>query len=239
MKFFLNILPAVCFYLTYKLSGGDLIYATAAILISSIISFLGCLFLYKKITRFQIIFILLLVVFAVPTIVIKDPDIIKWKVSVVNTFFALAILVCQYGFKKNIVDTVFDARLPLPQKLITKFTWVIVGYFIACALLNYIIAFKLPSFTGFDFKQAEDIWVNYKTWGNGLFNFVFMIFLFCWGSNQLSAEQKTELQKVFEKISEQNMGINLSSKVSGDGENENDASGKPAGEVSSDGDRRL
>ena len=190
MKFFLNILPAVCFYLTYKLSGGDLIYATAAILISSIISFLGCLFLYKKITRFQIIFILLLVVFAVPTIVIKDPDIIKWKVSVVNTFFALAILVCQYGFKKNIVDTVFDARLPLPQKLITKFTWVIVGYFIACALLNYIIAFKLPSFTGFDFKQAEDIWVNYKTWGNGLFNFVFMIFLFCWGSNQLSAEQK-------------------------------------------------
>ena len=42
-------------------------------------------------------------------------------------------------------------------------------------LLNVIIAFYLPTLFGIDPKSAESLWVDYKTFGNAILNFLFSI----------------------------------------------------------------
>ncbi|WP_294463206.1 septation protein IspZ [uncultured Ruminobacter sp.] len=98
MKLLLNLLPAICFFATYKFSDHNLIYATIAVVISSVITLGGSWILQGKITRIQIVVILTLLVFAIPTIMVKDPSFIKWKVSVVNCVIASGLLICQFGF---------------------------------------------------------------------------------------------------------------------------------------------
>lgn len=206
MKFLLNILPAICFFATYKFSGGDLVYATIAIVISSLLSFIATYALFKEISRFQIIILVVLLIFSVPTIIIKDPVFIKAKVSVVNVFLALAILVCQFGFKKNIVKALSGFDTPIPEILYKKATIYTAIFLCICAVLNYILAFRLPElcmstqFCSYDEKSAEDLWVNYKTYGNGVLNTVFIFGLSYWIMSKLTDEQRQALEDLMKNI---------------------------------------
>ena len=175
MKLLLNILPAICFFLTYKFSDHNLIYATIAVVISSVITLGGSWFLQGKITRIQIVVILVLFIFAIPTILVKDPDFIKWKVSVVNSVIAVAILLCQFVFKKDIIEALTGCKTPIPESVLKKAAVATAVYFLLCACLNYVIAFRLPEIMNINSDEAENLWVNYKTYGNGILNTVFMI----------------------------------------------------------------
>ena len=53
-------------------------------------------------------------------------------------------------------------------------------YFIFAAGLNLVIAFALPSLIGISYQEAESWWVDYKTFGNSILNFVFAILCLLW-----------------------------------------------------------
>lgn len=201
MKFFLSILPAICFFGTYKYFDNNLIYATIAIIVSTVICFLISYIKYKKISRFQFVLLIVLLIFAVPTVIIKDPAFIKWKVSVVNIMMAIGLLVCQFIYKKDVIYTLSGIKTPIPQVLFKKMTILASIFLCLCAVLNYILAFKLPELSlliGSNVTQseAENIWVNYKTYGNGIINFVFTIYLYSWMNKRLSDKEKEELEKL-------------------------------------------
>ena len=203
MKFLLNILPAICFFLTYKLAGGNLIWATGAIVISSVICFALNYVLYRAISRFQVVLLAVLLLFALPTIWLNDTNIIKLKVSVINIALALIILALQFIFKKNIVEAVSGVKTPIPTNLWQKATIAVAGYLILCAGLNYILAFKLPDlFSSFSAQEAEDLWVAYKSYGNGILNFIFVLLISFWMTSKLSPEQKAELENLMNKLKE-------------------------------------
>ena len=48
-------------------------------------------------------------------------------------------------------------------------------FFVFAAMLNVIIAFFLPTLFGIDAITAESLWVDYKTFGNAILNFVFAV----------------------------------------------------------------
>lgn len=196
MKFFLNIFPAICFFATYKLAAeNSLIYATIAIVISSIIAFALSLILYRKLSRMQIIIFIILLLFALPTIYFNDPSIIKWKVSVVNIVMALAIGSCQFIFKTNVAKALTGITNPVPNEIWQQLTIAAIVFLFSCAGLNYLLAFELPNlFSSVTPEQAENIWVNYKTYGNGILNFIFIIFAFKYTYSRLSPMQKLELE---------------------------------------------
>lgn len=206
MKLLLNLLPAICFFATYKFSDHNLIYATIAVVISSVITLGGSWILQGKITRIQIVVILTLLVFAIPTIMVKDPSFIKWKVSVVNCVIASGLLICQFGFRKDIVEALTGYKTPIPAAVLKKATVALAVYFIACAFLNYVIAFRLPDFMNVSSDEAENIWVNYKTYGNGILNAVFMFATFAWVYGKLTAEQKEALEKLVIDVKDQHVG---------------------------------
>ena len=143
----LDFTPALAFFITYRLSS-DLILATGVIIGCCLISFILQYVLYHKLSRLQIFLTAAVLLFGVPTILLNDPLIIKWKVTVVNLIFAATIFVFQH---------------------------VIHRYFVFAAGLNVIIAFYLPTLFGIDPKSAESLWVDYKTFGNAILNFLFSI----------------------------------------------------------------
>lgn len=170
----INLLPVIAFFITYKTSS-NLVLATAVIVGGCLISTLIEYFLTRKISRMQIFLVIMVLLFGLPTVLLRDPSIIKWKVTVVNLVFALLIFVCQYVLKKNPFNYLLGRELPLPADawdFLAK-SWMI--FFVCAGMLNIVIAFYLPSLFGISNTQAESLWVDYKTFGNGILNFLFAL----------------------------------------------------------------
>lgn len=172
----LDFCPAIAFFITYRLSS-DLILATAVIIGCCLVSFALQFFIYRKISRMQIFLTAAVLLFGVPTILLNDPIIIKWKVTVVNLILAGTIFICQHVVHRNPFAFLFGKEIPLPDHIWLKLGTSFMGYFIFAAGLNVIIAFYLPAIFGIDAKSAESLWVDYKTFGNAILNFVFSIAL--------------------------------------------------------------
>ena len=107
----INFIPLIAFFITYKMTS-NMITATAVILggciIASVLEFL----ISKKISRMQIFLTVAVIIFGLPTILLNDPQIIKWKVTVVNFLLAGAIFVCQIILKKNPFSYLLGQELP-------------------------------------------------------------------------------------------------------------------------------
>ena len=136
----LDITPALAFFITYKITS-DLITATAVIVGCCLIAFALQYVFWKKVSRMQVFVCAAVLLFGLPTVLLNDPQIIKWKVTVVNLIMATAILVCQHILKRNPFSYLFGQEIPLPENLWLKLgTWWMI-FFVFAAMLNVIIAF--------------------------------------------------------------------------------------------------
>lgn len=173
----LDFAPALAFFISYRMSG-DLILATGIIIACCVLSFALQYLLWRKFSRMQVFLTGAVLLFGLPTILLKDPAIIKWKVTVVNLILASAIFFFQVVLRKNPFAYLLGKELPLPDYIWAKIGLSFIFYFIVAAGLNVIIAFYLPTIFGIDEKYAESLWVDYKTFGNAILNFVFVMVVF-------------------------------------------------------------
>lgn len=173
----IDFLPAVAFFITYQVSA-DLVLSTMVIIGCCVLSFSLNYFVWHKISRMQIFLTAMVLLFGLPTILLNDPEIIKMKVSVVNFAFALAIFVFQCVLKRNPFAFLFGQELPIAPFVWKKLSFYFMLYFVFAGLLNIVIAFYLPTLLNIDYKLAENLWVNYKTFGNPALNFAFSIVIF-------------------------------------------------------------
>lgn len=170
----IGMLPVIAFFIVYK-STGDLILATAVIVGGCILTSLIEFIMTRSISRMQIFMLAAVLIFGIPTVLLRDPAIIKWKVTVVNLTFALLLFVFTYVLKKNPLSFLFGRELNLPADcwLFLAKGWML--FFTFAAALNILIAFYLPDLFGISVEQAESLWVDYKTFGNATLNFLFCI----------------------------------------------------------------
>ncbi len=170
----ISLLPVIAFFIVYK-STGDLILATGVIVAGCVLTTILEFALKRTISRMQIFMVVAVLVFGIPTVLLKDPTIIKWKVTAVNLIFASLIFIFQYLLKKNPLGFLFGRELKMPDDCWTFLasSWMI--FFIFAAALNVVIAFYLPSIFGISESQAESLWVDYKTFGNAILNLIFAI----------------------------------------------------------------
>lgn len=168
----LDFFPALAFFITYRMSA-DLVLATGVIIACCLLSFVVQYMLWHKTSRIQIFLTVAVLIFGIPTILFNDPVIIKWKVTVVNLILALTLFITQFVLHRNPFAYLFAQELPLPDAMWAKLTSYFMFYFILAAALNVVIAFYLPMLFGIDEKSAESLWVDYKTFGNAILNFVF------------------------------------------------------------------
>lgn len=170
-----EFLPVIIFFVSYKMTS-NLILATTLIVGSCVVATIAEAIITKKLSRMQVFLVFAVLIFGVPTILLKDPSIIKWKVTVVNMILASAIFFFQFILKKNPFALLLGKELPLPDKAFATLSVYWMVFFFFSGMLNIVIAFYLPDLFGITKEYAEELWVDYKTFGNSIINVIFALF---------------------------------------------------------------
>jgi len=125
----------------------------------------------EKVPTRNWIFFGLIAVFGGLTIFLHDDAFIKWKVTIINEFFALALVISYYVFNKNIIKQFLSESITLPEPVWVKLNLAWAIFFSFCGILNWYVAFN------YDLET----WVNFKVFGlTGLmftFSIVTILFL--------------------------------------------------------------
>ena len=171
----IEFLPVIMFFVSYKMTS-NLILATTLIVGSCVVATIAEAIITKKLSRMQVFLVFAVLIFGVPTILLKDPSIIKWKVTVVNMILATAIFFFQFILKKNPFALLLGKELPLPDKAFATLSVYWMVFFFFSGMLNIVIAFYLPDLFGITKEYAEELWVDYKTFGNSIINVIFALF---------------------------------------------------------------
>ncbi|WP_038904414.1 septation protein A [Dickeya zeae] len=153
MKQIIDFIPLIVFFVCYKLydiyvASGALIAATAAALLFS-------WFIYRKIEKMMLLTFLMVAVFGTLTLVFHNDQFIKWKVTIIYTLFATALLFSQFVMKKPLIQRMLGKELVLPEMVWAKLNIAWAIFFLLCGLANIYIAFWLP----------QSVWVDFKVFG--------------------------------------------------------------------------
>jgi intracellular septation protein len=195
MKFLFDWLPVICFFVAYKIaggneeaaqhfintymssvvSGGSVTADQSPIVLATVIGILatvgqiGWLKLRKqKVTGTLWVTLVLFTVFGGLTIYLHDEVFIKWKLSILYWAFAVGLLASDWLFKKNLMRQSMQEIIQLPDQIWSRLNMAWVIFFAVMGALNWYLAFVL-------FKGDTDAWVNFKTFGVTGIMFVFII----------------------------------------------------------------
>ncbi|TWX71738.1 septation protein A [Colwellia demingiae] len=163
MKLFIEYFPLLLFFIINSIAG--IYWATGSLIVAAFVQ----IFYYKikkeKIPAKQWIIFGLIVVFGGLTIYLQNDAFLKWKVTIINAFFAGALLVSNTFFNKNIIKEFLAESLSLPENIWSRLNLAWALFFLFCSGLNYYIAFNYDL----------DTWVNFKVFGLTSLMFLFSI----------------------------------------------------------------
>ena len=163
MQLFIEYFPLFIFFIVNALA--DIYWATASLIVAAFIQIFYYVIKKEKIPTKQWIIFSLIVVFGGLTIYLQNDAFLKWKVTIINSFFAVALLVSNMFFNKNIIKEFLGESLTLPDNIWNRlnFAWAI--FFLFCAALNYYVAFNF----------TLDTWVSFKVFGLTALMLVFSV----------------------------------------------------------------
>lgn len=192
MKFLFDLFPVILFFGVFKwgegnaqaaqavgqqylsglVSGGEVTLAQAPILLATAIAIvativqIGWLLLRgKKVDTTLWLSLAIIVVFGGATIHFHNETFIKWKPTVLYWCFATALLFSQIVLKKNLIRTMMEKQMSLPDGIWRRvnLSWVV--FFLTMGLLNLYVAFNF----------STDSWVNFKLFGSMGLMLVFIV----------------------------------------------------------------
>lgn len=181
-------LPLVVFFIFYKFA--DIYWATGSLIVTSAIQILYFLIKKQPIPKRNLIFFGLILVFGGLTIFFHDDAFLKWKVTIINALFAVALIVSQFVFKKNLIKEMMSEGLTLPEKIWTKLNIAWAFFFLLCSVLNIYIAYNF----------SLETWVNFKVFGLMGMTFTFAIASIAALYKYLPKEEQDEKSEATSKI---------------------------------------
>ncbi|WP_034915148.1 MULTISPECIES: septation protein A [Erwinia] len=164
MKQLLDFLPLVVFFVFYKLY--DIFVASGALIVATALALVASWVLYRKVEKMTIVTFVLVAVFGTLTLVFHNDEFIKWKVTVIYTLFAAALVFSQFWMKQPLIQTMLGKELTLPALAWRRLNVAWAIFFLACGLANIYVAFWMP----------QEIWVNFKVFGLTGLTLLFTLF---------------------------------------------------------------
>jgi len=146
--------------------------------------------MHKKLENQHIINLVVILFFGGLTLFFQDDTFIKWKVTVINWIFGLALLGSQFIGKKNIIQRQLDEAIQLPAAIWIRLNMMWVAFFIFCGLLNLYVAFLYAPELSDEARQA--IWVDFKMYGMLGLTFAFMILQIFYIQRHILPEESVE-----------------------------------------------
>ncbi len=153
MKYLFDFFPVLLFFIAYKLFD---IYVATAVIIGATFLQVGVFWLKHR--RFQTSHLVTLVLvsgFGGATLLLHNPNFIKWKPTVLNWLFAAAFLGSQFIGEKSLVQRMMDQAVALPAAIWRRLNLSWVVFFIVMGAANLYVAFNF----------SENTWVNFKLFG--------------------------------------------------------------------------
>lgn len=163
MKFLFDLFPVILFFAAYKFA--DIYVATAVAIVATFAQIGWVHFRHGKVDKMLWISCGLILVFGGMTLLLRDPTFIKWKPTVLYWLFATVLLGSALLFGKNLIRSMLEAQVGLPEPLWTRLNLAWVGFFAAMGALNLYVAYN--------FSEAD--WVNFKLFGGMGLMFAFIV----------------------------------------------------------------
>lgn len=169
VKAFFDLLPVICFFITFKLAGSyvneltpiipvgedliPIVSATAVIIVASVLQMGFILLKGEKPSKMAIFSTLLVVLFGGMTIAFQDPAFIQWKPTLLYWLFAAILLFGRIG-KKDYIKKVFSG-ISLPDSAWKNVENLCLAFLILIGFINIFVAYSF----------SMDIWVDFKLFG--------------------------------------------------------------------------
>jgi intracellular septation protein len=165
MKLLFDLFPVILFFIAFKFSEGR--KEAAAQWLDTLFAGLG-----------------LVVVLGGLTLVLRDETFIKWKPTMLYWIFAVALLVSTTLFRKNLIRSMLEAQVSLPEPVWGRLNLLWAGFFVFMGAANLFIASRYPT----------DVWVNFKLFGGMGLMLAFMVAQGFWLSRYMEepADEKSE-----------------------------------------------
>jgi len=169
---FLEFFPLIIFFILCKTH--DIIVATGGLVATTLVTIVIVYIKTKKIPKMQLFSAIIIVIFGIMTVLLRDPIFIKLKLTIINVIFA-SILFYGYISKKPLMKIMIGEgveKMNLKDKdwLMMNISWGV--FFLILAILNEIIWRNF----------SEEFWVNFKVFGimglTLIFTILQMVFIF-------------------------------------------------------------
>lgn len=153
MKFLFDIFPVVLFFVAFKFYD---IYVATAVAIAATFVQIGWLWLRgRKIENMLWVSLAVIVVFGGATLLLQNETFIKWKPTVLYWLFGTALAVAHFVFRKNLIRSMMEQQMQLPEPVWTRLLMSWVVFFGVMGVLNLFVAYNF----------STDAWVNFKLFG--------------------------------------------------------------------------
>jgi len=163
MKFLIDFFPIFLFFAAFKAWG---IYTATAVAIAATVLQIAYLrWHHGKVEPMQWLSLGVIVVFGGATLLAHNETFIKWKPTVLYWLMGSALVLGQLVWRKNLIRTLMQAQMTLPEPVWLRLNWSWAGFFATMGLLNLWVAYTFDT----------DTWVNFKLFGGMGLMLVFVI----------------------------------------------------------------
>jgi intracellular septation protein len=153
MKLLFDFFPVLLFFVAFKLHG---IFVATAVAMGATFAQIAWLWWRKrKIDKMLWVSLGVITVFGGATLLLENETFIKWKPTVLYWLFGIALLVASLAFKKNLVRSMMEHQVSLPDEVWRRLQASWIGFFAMMGALNLYVAYN----------YSTDAWVNFKLFG--------------------------------------------------------------------------
>lgn len=180
MKFLFDIFPVFLFFVAFKFFG---IYVATAVAMGATFAQIGWVWLrHRKVEKTLWISLGVIVVFGGATLLLHDDTFIKWKPTVLYWLFGASLAVGMLVFKKNLIRTMMEKQVTLPDSIWNKLQASWIAFFAFMGAANLYVAFSFSQSFCANVLDViaknnceNNIWVNFKLFGGIGLMLVFVV----------------------------------------------------------------
>lgn len=153
MKMLFDVFPVILFFVAFKVYD---IYVATAVAIGATFAQIGWVwFRHRKVDNMLWVTLAVITVFGGATLLFRDDTFIKWKPTVLYWLFAGVLAVAALAFRKNLIRSMMQKQVTLPDGVWTRLLMSWIGFFAVMGVLNIYVAYN----------YSLDTWVNFKMFG--------------------------------------------------------------------------
>ncbi len=186
MKIFFDLFPVILFFVVFKLAGSNaddaqafaayigyqadplqlpVLLATATAMIATVLQIVWVKWRHGKVETMLWVSFAIIVVFGGATLLLHDEAFIKVKPTALYWLFAGVLLFSNMLFKKNLIRSLMQEKMGLPEHIWGHLNLAWSGFFLLLGILNLYVAWNF----------STDTWVNFKLFGATGIMLIFII----------------------------------------------------------------